>query len=245
MTNTTRYENIQNIRDLGGLVTQDGRKIATARLVRSANPGLATSADIDRLKQYDFDAVIDFRTDSEKHPSEQTFSDMFNWVADPVLVGNLSQDTVLPMLKAGTADHSRRFMLDFYRDFPVRYQTQYQRFLQRAEQNQSMLYHCTAGKDRTGFASLLLLSALGVDHDTIVADYLESNLANTANNTQVLAQVKKYGLPPATMAPLLLVEAAYLDAAIEVINNTYGGMKEYLEKILKIDTALICANYLS
>ncbi len=244
MTNATSYENIHNIRDLGGLTTQDGRKIAAARLIRSANPGLATSADMMRLKRYDFDAVIDFRSISEKQSSEQSFGEVFNWIADPIQVGNLSQETVLPMLKAGSVDHSHSFMMDVYRDFPVHYQTQYQRFLRRAEQNQNMMYHCTAGKDRTGFASLLLLTALGVDHATIVADYLESNRSNTANNTQVLAQVEKYGLPPAVMAPLLLVEAAYLDAAIEVINKTYGGMTEYLERVLGINTALIRANYL-
>lgn len=135
-------------------------------------------------------------------------------------------------------------MIAFYRDFPLQYQAQYKRFLQLAEQNYNILYHCTAGKDRTGFASLLLLSALGIERSAIIADYLESNRNNAAGNTQVMAQVEKFGLPGAAMAPLLLVEPAYLDAAQQVIDENYGGMRHYLERVLEIDVALIRANYL-
>ena len=238
------FQQVQNIRDLGGKTTPDGRRIQARRLLRSANPGLATPTDIAQLQRFHLDVVIDFRTDSEKQVEEYPFAEVFNWIADPVTVGNLSQSTVMGMLQNGTAEASREFMIAFYRDFPLRYQPQYKRFLQLAEQNYNMLYHCTAGKDRTGFASLLLLSALGIDRSTIIADYLESNRHNTAGNTQLLAQVEKFGLSGAVMAPLLLVEPAYLDAAQQVIDEHFGGMPHYLERVLDIDVALIRANYL-
>lgn len=238
------FEQVQNIRDLGGKITSDGRRIQTGRLLRSANPGLATAADITRLQRFNIDVVIDFRTEGEKKLSETPFAEVFNWVADPIMVGNLSQRSDLLALKNGTAEDSRAFMIALYRDFPLQYQGQYRRFLQQAEKNRNILYHCTAGKDRTGFASLLLLSALGIDHADIIADYLESNRTNTAGNAQLLEQVNKLGLSAEVMVPLLSVEAAYLDAAQQVIDDDHGGMQHYLEIVLGIDAALIRENYL-
>lgn len=238
------FQQVQNIRDLGGKVASDGRRIQTGRLLRSANPGLATATDIAQLQRFNLDVVIDFRTDGEKKSAETPFADMFNWIADPIMVGNLSQLSVLSALQNGTADDSRAFMIAFYRDFPLQYQAQYRRFLQLAEKNHNILYHCTAGKDRTGFASLLLLSALGIAHHDIVADYLESNQSNNVGNVQLQEQVKKLQLPVEVMAPLLSVEAAYLDAAQQVIDDDHGGMQHYLEKVLGIDVMRIRDNYL-
>lgn len=109
-------------------------------------------------------------------------------------------------------------MLTFYRDFPLQYQAEYQRFLQMVEQNHNVLYHCTAGKDGTGFTSLLLLSALGIDRSTIIADYLESNRNNPTSDRHLQEQIKKFGISDKMLLPLLVVEAAYLDAAQQVID---------------------------
>ncbi|MGS0743835.1 tyrosine-protein phosphatase [Glaciimonas sp. GG7] len=238
------FEQVNNFRDLGGKITMDGRRIQTGRLLRSANPGLATPTDVAQLQRLHLNVVIDFRSDGEKHSAESSFAEIFNWVADPILIGNLVQSSALTALQNGTADDSREFMLAFYRDFPRHYQAPFRRFLQQAEQNHNILYHCTAGKDRTGFASLLLLSALGIERSAIVTDFLASNDSNPAGNAHLQKQVGKLGLPIAAMGPLLLVETAYLEAAQQVIDDNYGGMQQYLENTLGIDTALIRANYL-
>ena len=238
------FQQVQNIRDLGGKITLDGHRIQRGRLLRSANPGLATPTDIAQLQRFNLDVVIDFRSAGEKQIAESPFAEMFNWVADPILVGNLGKSSVLTALRNGTPADSRAFMLGFYRDFPIQYQGQYRRFLQLAEQNHNILYHCTAGKDRTGFASLLLLSALGLDRSNIVSDYLESNHASATGNRHLEEQVKKFGLSVEVMAPLMLVESAYLDAAQQIIDTDYGGMQHYLEVTLGIDVALIRRNYL-
>ncbi|MFC5472666.1 tyrosine-protein phosphatase [Paraherbaspirillum soli] len=238
------FERIQNTRDLGGHLAHDGRRIRAGRLLRGGNPGLASAADIATLKSFKLDVVLDFRAPGEKQPAEQAFAEIFHWIADPVLVGNLSQETVLPMLKNGSAETSRQFMIDFYRDFPRRYQAQFKRFLTLAEQNKTMLYHCTAGKDRTGFASVLLLSALGVDHAAIIANYLESNHYNAAGNAQVLAQIAEAALPSEVVAPLLMVDAAYIEASLQVVEDDYDGMDHYLRQVLGIDLERIRRNYL-
>ncbi|AIY43336.1 Protein tyrosine phosphatase [Collimonas arenae] len=238
------FDAIQNTRDLGGYVAAGGRKIQAGRLLRGANPGLASAEDIVKLKSYRLDVVVDFRSEAEKHAAEATFASSFNWVADPVMVGNLSQEALLPLLKNGSPAHSRQFMLDFYRAFPVDYQSQFGGFLRLAEQNKTMLYHCTAGKDRTGFASALLLSALGVARPAIIANYLESNRYNAGANAKILAQIFKADLSPEIIAPLLSVEAAYIEASLEVIDEQFGGMAHYLRQVLDVDVETIRGNYL-
>jgi protein-tyrosine phosphatase len=238
------FEAIKNMRDLGGYLAAGGRRIMPGRLLRGANPGMASAADISKLKGYRLDVVLDFRTEAEKHAAETAFASSFNWIAEPVMVGNLSQELMLSLLQSGNPERSRQFMIDFYRAFPVRYQAQFRRFLKLAEQNNTMLYHCTAGKDRTGFASALLLAALGVDRATIIANYLESNRYNAAANAQVLAKLFKAELAPELIAPLLTVEAAYMEASLALIEEEYEGMDCYLRQVLDIDVERIRRNYL-
>lgn len=237
-------QHIQNLRDLGGIVAADGMVIAPHRLYRSGNPALGTSADFARLDAMHLDAVVDFRAASEKTPAEAGFGERFPWRADPVLAGDLSPGAIVPMLKRSTPAQMQRFMVDLYRQFPERYQAQFARFLKLAETDQTLLYHCTAGKDRTGFATVLLLSALGVDRATVVANYLESNRENAVFNAKALVQLQKIGVDPDVARPLLQVDADYIGAAIEVIDTRYGGMQRYLRDVLHVDVDRIRRNYL-
>jgi protein-tyrosine phosphatase len=237
-------QHIQNLRDLGGLAGADGKVIAPHRLYRSGNPALGTDADFERLDAMRLDAVVDFRADSEKTSAEAAFARRFPWRADPVLAGDLSPAAIVPMLKRSTPAQMHAFMVGIYRQFPVDYQAQFARFLRLAEADQTLLFHCTAGKDRTGFAAVLLLSALGVDRADVVANYLESNRVNAGYNAAAIAQLQKVGVEPAVAAPLLEVDAEYLSAAMEVIDTRYGGMQHYLRDVLKVDVEAIRRNYL-
>ncbi|SIO70526.1 protein tyrosine/serine phosphatase [Burkholderia sp. GAS332] len=237
-------EKIQNTRDLAGLTTKDGRQIQPGRLFRSGNPAFATPTDIAKLKAMHLDVILDFRAESEKKPTEQTFASQFPWQADPILAGNLSPEAVIPMLKRSTPAQMHQFMVSLYQQFPSTYQAQFARFLKLAEDNKTILYHCTAGKDRTGFATVLLLSALGVDRATVIANYLESNRYNTAGNAQATAQLQKIGVAPDVLAPLLAVDPDYIGAAMEVIDQQYGGMQHYLVDVLHVNMEKIQQNYL-
>lgn len=237
-------EHVQNTRDLGGLITSDGRPILPGRLYRSGNPAFATQSDIERLQAMHLDVVLDFRAASEKTPAEQPFAALFPWQADPVLAGNLAPAAIVPMLKRSTPAQMRQFMIGLYQQFPVDYQPQFRRFLQFAEQDKTMLYHCTAGKDRTGFATVLLLSALGVDRATVIANYLESNRYNAAGNAQATARLSRIGVAPEVVAPLLAVDPDYIGAAMEEIDQRYGGMQHYLTDVLHVDIKRIRRNYL-
>lgn len=238
-------ETIFNARDLGGLTGHAGRQVREHKLYRSANPALACEADLEKLHALQLDIVIDFRSPGEKSPGEQAFGKRFAWQAVPVLDGTMSMDVLLPRLRASTAAQMHGFMLDVYRDFPLRYRDAFRTFLRQAEAGKTIYYHCTAGKDRTGFASLLLLSALGVSQDDIVANYLESNHWNRRFNENVLAGVGQIGVTAEVMLPLLEVRPEYVEASMDAITATYGSLERFLADDLGVDTALLRAHYLA
>ncbi|SDC49178.1 protein tyrosine/serine phosphatase [Cupriavidus sp. YR651] len=237
-------ETISNARDLGGLVGVSNRRVRHGRLFRSGNPALASAADLDRLHALGLDMVIDFRSPGEKSPAESAFGERFHWVSVPVLDGSMAMDVLMPRLRESTPAQMHAFMLDVYRDFPVRYRDAFGGFLRNAEAGKTLYYHCTAGKDRTGFASVLLLSALGVSQDDIVANYLESNHWNRRFNDDVLARVGPIGVRPEAILPLLEVRPEYLEASMSSISQTYGSVERFLADGLQVDVDRLRAHYL-
>jgi len=151
----------------------------------------------------------------------------------------------MPRLRESTPEDVDAFMLGVYRDFPVLYRDVFREFMRNAQAGKTLLYHCTAGKDRTGFASLLLLSALGVGQDDILANYLESNQRNAAFNTQALERMTQLGIRPEVMMPLLEVRASYLDASMQAIEGAYGDMARYLSDGLEVDVEGLRRYYLA
>lgn len=238
-------ETIVNARDLGGLTGHAGRRIGPRKLYRSANPALGCAADLDKLDALRLDIVVDFRSAGEKSPTEAAFGERFQWLAVPVLDGTMSMDALMPRLRTSNAAQMHAFMLEVYRDFPVRYRDAFGTFLRHAEAGKTLYYHCTAGKDRTGFASLLLLSALGVAQDDIVANYLESNHWNQRFNEKVLASTDQIGVAADVMLPLLEVRPEYIEASMDAITQTYGSVERFVGDHLDIDIERLRGHYLA
>lgn len=237
-------ENVHNARDLGGLTGADGRRLRAGKLFRSGNPGRASAADLELLGALGLEAVIDFRAEPEKAHDDAQFGKRFHWIASPVLDGNMAMAVLLPRLREATQAFSSTMMVEIYREFPSRYQQPFGGFLQTAMTGKTLLFHCTAGKDRTGFASLLLLSALGVAHDDILSNYLESNHWNAGFFQEILAKSAARGVRDEVMMPLLEVAPAYLDASVRTIQAEFGGMDPYLRDVLNIDVELLRRHYL-
>lgn len=237
-------ENVHNARDLGGLTGAEGRPLRTGKLFRSGNPGRASAADLESLSALGLEAVIDFRAEPEKAHDEAHFGQRFHWIASPVLDGNMAMASLLPRLREATPEFSTTMMVEIYREFPTRYQAPFGGFLQTAQTGKTLLFHCTAGKDRTGFASLLLLSALGVAHDDILSNYLESNHWNARFFSEILAKSSQRGVPDKVMMPLLEVAPAYLEASMQAIEQEFGGMDQYLRVTMGVDVEVLRAHFL-
>lgn len=238
------FDTISNARDLGGLAGAEGRRVRHGRLYRSGNPALASAADLERLHALALDMVVDFRSPGEKSPDEAAFGERFRWMAVPVLDGSMAMDVLMPRLRASTPAQMDAFMLAVYRDFPGRYREAFAGFMRTVQGGKTLLFHCTAGKDRTGFASLLLLAALGVAQDDILANYLESNRRNAQFNETALARMGQLGVAAEVMMPLLEVRASYLDASLQAIEQGWGSLDNYLRDAMEVDVAQLREHYL-
>lgn len=101
------------------------------------------------------------------------------------------------------------------------------------------LTHCTAGKDRTGFSTAIILLALGVPESTVMEDYLLSNVYRAERNEQTLATLGALMRDPELLRPVLEVRPEYLQASFDTIGEVYGSLAAYLENGLGIDQATL------
>ena len=108
------------------------------------------------------------------------------------------------------------------------------------EENLPTVLHCTAGKDRTGFASALILLSLGVPEETVFEDYLLTNQYREAFHRKVLRWVPLYPLfrtDPEDLLPLLEARPEYLRVSLDTIDELYGSLDAYLEQALGVTPA--------
>ena len=163
------FRSVKNIRDLGGIMTQDGHRIKEKMLIRSSALDALSPYEFDILKnEYNLNLVIDFRTTK-------------SFVNKPDLVGSIRREHLITYKFLETQQFTHDigcecddFFLKVYRGITLSEESKeaYAKFLRLVLENEkgSVLFHCTSGKDRTGIASLLLLHILGVDKETIYTE---------------------------------------------------------------------------
>ncbi len=249
-------------RDLGGLPTTDNRRVRRGVLFRAPALGRLTDDDIDALRALRLAEVLDLRFGQEileappdRLPAGPHLAHIPIHDPDQPVFGFLAG--VLAEVATPQAEHLRRegtavAMLAVYRAFvssPVvreGFATAARRVVDLA--GAPVLYHCTVGKDRTGWLSAILLGALGVDRATVTADYLRTNTdrAELTEKLVALAQQRR-GIEPDLLRPVLAADPAYLDAAYERADTEYGSFSGYLTEGLGLtanDLADLRANLL-
>jgi protein-tyrosine phosphatase len=231
-----------NARDLGGLVTEAGRKIIPGRVFRSDALSKLAGEDLGILAGLGLHTAIDFRSTQEVTAAgPDMLPSGAAAVALPVEAGNL--DEFIGVMTSGDLARQRellgdgkagQFMLGINRQFVADpgHRAQFGRALHLIADHgrQPVLYHCTAGKDRTGWMTAILLSALGVPRADITADYLVSNdyvWPAYRGPIQALAAAGQLA-DPDLITPLLLQDPAYLDAAFGEADKRYGSFDAFL-----------------
>ncbi len=236
-------KNVANVRELGGIITQDQRVIKTGHFYRSGHLGKLKKKDFKTLKAYDITQVIDLRTDREikKHPDRlpatvqyyniQAFEDsedMFSKAKKEVLKGRV------------TVEESNKAVEEFYGiyvlDNPDKIRDIVVRML---DYDQATLFHCSAGKDRTGMIGAIMLSILNVDRQTIMEEYLLSNNGRVedVSSRMKLAKFGKFLFPKIdyeVIENFSWIKPNYLDAMFAAIETKYGSMDHYIKEGLKI-----------
>ncbi|MFC8917352.1 tyrosine-protein phosphatase [Streptomyces sp. NPDC057116] len=245
-----------NVRDLGGHRTYDGGTVRSGLVHRADALHRLTDADLVTVSGLRLAKVIDFRIPLEvRYDGADRLPGGLTPVSRPVTDNGLyaqlrtaigSADPVRQeeMLGGGRA---AAFMREVYRTF-VTGSANRAAFGATLRDVASagrapLLYHCTAGKDRTGWTSWLLLTAVGVPESAALADYLASNTYRAAYDAQLRAYLRQAGLMrnPDLLIPLQEVRQEYLDAARAAVSESYGGLYRYLTAGLGLDHRTLAA----
>ena len=220
-----------NFRDLGGYPTADGRTTRWRHIFRSNHLGQLTVPDIEIVRALGVRSAFDFRGVEERTAGVCVVNEItvHSLPIEPTVVASLRAELTRGTLTAPTA---LEIMRESYRNY-VRHNTHNFRnlFGHLLEDSAPLVIHCTAGKDRTGFASALILHALGVPDDVIAEDYL---LTNTYYKRDVSSAAD---LPADVLNAIGTVEASYLAAAFEAVGSEYGDLESYLRDGLKLGAA--------
>ncbi|WP_433756154.1 tyrosine-protein phosphatase [Nocardia sp. CA-135398] len=237
-----------NVRDIGGYRTYDGATVKSGKAIRSDSLEKLTDSDVQKLGTLNLKAVIDLRTPAEvqfagadkvpagvqkvARPIDDTglFQQMLAAIQsrDPVkqeeLLGNGKAEEIMAnVYRSFFTDDSRAKFGQTIRDL--------------AATDRATLYHCTSGKDRTGWLTYVVLRAVGVPESTARQDYLLSNQYRAAADAKLREQVKQAGLMqnPDLLIPLQEVRTEYLDTAIAEMEQTYGDFGKFLTQGLGLD----------
>lgn len=226
-----------NTRDMGGYPTQGGRQVSWGKVYRSDDLHKVTEHDIRELGRRGIISLIDFRADSEvKAAPNQVIPTIINAVHLEIRPANVIEfHDLIPHLKEGKGEG---FMKEINQSLVRDFQPIYARFFEILMNRQALpvLFHCSAGKDRTGFAAALFLASLGVDREIIMADYMMSR-------DRALAKYAKDLETHPELFSLITVEPSYLETAFETIDREFGGMDAYLVNQLHVDRELMKSLY--
>lgn len=248
------FDGIENARELGGLVMQDGRTIRTGKLVRSGELSNASDADVSLLKsRFDLSDVYDFRFERERSSKPdreidgvtntwlstlpQAFVDAFSsGRADTAVVQSAG---LLETVASYAFNPKAQELAD--RLYPAivmdpTSQKRYGEFLQGVlDAEGGVLWHCSQGKDRCGLGSAFVLAALGASRETIVEDFALSNVSYAPAVEALSARIVEKGGTEAELRfirSMIGVSVENFESTLDLIDAQYGSLSDYLEKAL-------------
>jgi len=234
------FSGTNNFRDLGGYRAFDGKLVRWRVLYRSGSLHKLTDADLKRLSDLDLEWIIDFRSPREKEmePDRLPANLAARLVEIPIL------DSSTQISQSSRAEVVKRLKyIDPYKslsttnvELATRFTAEMRRFMEvlLSSNGRPILFHCTAGKDRTGFAAAIILRILGVPQDVVMQDYLLTNKYFYAAHRRniFLLRLLKGRQVAEVVSGLLRADPAYLSAAFQAIDHNHGSFENYVHKAL-------------
>lgn len=238
---------VNNFRDMGGYAAKDGRMMRWGRIFRSGHLSDLTDECGMELLARDIETVIDFRSDREKerHPVHWPKS----WIPDyhSISIGGNAAAWIQELYqRLSTTDFPAQELRDqfllAFRKIPIENADGLKKFFDTLiddHKGNAVLFHCTAGKDRTGIAAALLMHTLGIDKTQIMGDFLLTNKAVDLEGKSVevagwLSTKAGRSIEPGDVLPLVGVEEAFLEESYAAITSHYGTIDAYLETALGV-----------
>ncbi|PKP70015.1 MAG: protein tyrosine phosphatase [Alphaproteobacteria bacterium HGW-Alphaproteobacteria-5] len=233
------FPNAPNLRDIGGYETADGGKVRLGLVYRSDQIDRLSDAEVLRLAALGIATVVDLRTATERSREPDRLPPDANYVVADVMadappgVGGDMLATLTRMIAAGGAVPRMEEANRAFVSSPAARQA-YSRLLRQvlAADGQPLLFHCTAGKDRTGWGAALLLTIAGVPQEEVFQDYLASTERLAGKNMQTIASLGEYDLDARQrmeLEALLTVRSSFLAAAFAEVEHRYGTFDRYLQ----------------
>ena len=231
LTRSIPLTGASNFRDLGGYAGHQGRTVVWRKLFRSDHLGLLNADDLAEVQHLKVARVLDFRGATERTsqvcaiPSARVHS----LAIEPTVV-----QAITALLEQGRGiqpEDAVQLMQQTYRAFVHDNSARFaELFAHLLEDDAPLVFHCTAGKDRTGFAAALILRALGVPQAVVMQDYLLTNKLFRP------PELVSSHAPVEVRNVIARVQTDFLDAAFEAVASSHGSVEQYLEKAIKLDS---------
>ena len=233
-------DSLTNFRDLGGYLTEDGKRTKWGKLLRSAAHDSITDADVALLQKMGLKTVIDYRTTPEvaDHPDKEVAGVVYRRISpmeNPNATNTLDVNQSMQMKSAEDAiamltGINKMLASDAYCNSVYR---EVMNVVMDPAQV-PFVQHCTSGKDRVGVGSATILMALGVPRETIMKDYMLSN-ENQISASKLGSGASSAGMEitPEMMkmfAALTKVHEEYLQAFFATVDAKFGGTEGYLKQ---------------
>lgn len=255
--NRIPLQGMYNTRDLGGIRSEDGRHIKAHRLIRSE--ALFSSTKEDRellLSEYKLKTIVDFRTEAEKNLKPDPYMKGITYINNPIL----EEETLgITRESEGTKDGNAvvkeviariqmsggtpvGYMNDMYKNLITNpfSRCQYRKFFDILLNHKegAILWHCTAGKDRVGVGTILLLSALSVPREQIMADYMKVNEFNKSEVDKLMSDLmslpgvcEELGRKEQEAIRLLFtVDRSYAEVIFGTMEQEHGSVDAFLRE---------------
>lgn len=228
---------ITNFRDLGGYYGADHRQVKYGLFYRCAPVITKDEESYRAVTDLQLKTILDLRSSEEVlKDQDQTFEGT-TYIQISAISDDLQHQgnfDFAQLMKENPIATLQSYMKQMYQRLPFKNPAYQAMFDAMLEDELPIAFHCSAGKDRTGFAAYLILKTLGVDDDTIMEDYLLSNVYRKEENEAICATA---GSKKDLVMSLMEVQSAYLQAALVAIQQEYDSFESYLEKEYQINKA--------
>lgn len=225
-----------NFRDLGGYVGRDGRTVRWGLVFRSDAMHELTDGDRATLKELGLAAIYDLRKAHEREkqptalPDDHGHRDVHLAVDDDPDSAN-APDIIDQIMDGTLPEADDGYMADIYAQILLKGAEVFGRLLTHLTDDDGLpaVFHCAAGKDRTGIAAALLLSVVGVDDATILDDYELTNIFRSNRRIEVLRPtLEAAGIDVEKVRPFLSARRPVMEATLRHLHDDHGGVESYL-----------------
>jgi protein-tyrosine phosphatase len=239
------FEGANNFRDLGGYPVAGNRRVRPGLLFRSDHLAKLTDLDQDKLAELGISTVVDLRRESERTEAMDEIRDpAIRQVWLPVTAEGADVVNLRRGIEDGSLDYAaaRNYLIQANEQYVRRFSTVFRAFMQLLldPANYPLVFHCSAGKDRAGFAAAMTLYAIGASSETVMHDYLATNHC-TANylNGMLASLADQPAMRPIidTVHMLMQVHPDFIGTALRAIEEDFASMDEYLEVALAMGRA--------